>query len=252
VGCLLWRETMRLDLQGVLVRNHFRSYRFGWPEISRMADGASRKGNWELNVVLASGRVVKAGATNWATKVADPEMLTALAEAAGWHGTPAALTGMAIEHGLYADPGGQRGVRYWSGTWSPLLPAEVFADKEKLRKFPVEVASELPGADGSWTYAAARARKLTVWFTCLATLALLTLTAAIVIDPKYYSPLRWLVQPQPLSDVRFGILFVAAVFGWLASLVWSVRMQMSKVDRAARTAAVTGTTNTSVLDGSAP
>jgi hypothetical protein len=59
---------------------------------------------------------------------------------------------------FYADPGGQAGVRYWGGgEWSPLFPAD-FADGQ-VPEFPGTVVAPLPASDGTWRYAASRARK---------------------------------------------------------------------------------------------
>ena len=45
VGCLRsWRMGLSMDNHGVTIRNYFRTYRAGWGEVSRFADGAVNPG----------------------------------------------------------------------------------------------------------------------------------------------------------------------------------------------------------------
>ena len=98
----------------------------------------------------------------------DAEMLTDIRQAAERYDLPAELTGSVPAEppgvaGLYTDPGGQEGVRYWGGgEWSPLLPADLDGDKQ-VPTFPGKVSGSLPGPDGSWQYAARQAKNETVW-----------------------------------------------------------------------------------------
>jgi hypothetical protein len=93
------RMALRVDDLGVTVRNYFRTCRFAWHEVSSFADGAvpgdQGSTNWALSVVPHGRRAV----TVWATSRAapDPEMLTAIRQAAVRHGVPADLTGDAAQ-----------------------------------------------------------------------------------------------------------------------------------------------------------
>jgi hypothetical protein len=75
-----WRMGLRLDGDGVTVRNFFHSYQFGWPEVSRFADGSVNGGNngrlWALSVVLNDGRVIPASGTSRGKRDARPQTLT--------------------------------------------------------------------------------------------------------------------------------------------------------------------------------
>jgi DivIVA domain-containing protein len=76
-------------------------------------------------------------------------------------GIPLRPPSTAIKSGLYADPGGQAGLRYWDGkAWSPLLPVDVGGGRQ-APIFPGEVSWPLPQPDGSWQYAARQAREKT-------------------------------------------------------------------------------------------
>jgi hypothetical protein len=88
---------------------------------------------WVLHIVLASGDVEPVGETcTPGRRQAPPEMLALIRRAAAAHSVPAVLaTGAQVfddddlpgKHaGLYFDPGGEPGVREWTGTeWSPFL-----------------------------------------------------------------------------------------------------------------------------------
>src|SRR5262249_11056382 len=88
---------------------------------------------------------------------------------------------------------------YWSGQqWSPLLPADL-ANGKPLPEFPAQVSLPLPEPDGTWRYAALRAKRATVVFAVLAAAAVLLLAGALIVDMwdhgghhKHYSPGSWL------------------------------------------------------------
>lgn len=236
-GCRSWREQLRLDRSGIRIRNRFRTYRIGWTDVRCLADGASAHDNWELRFVLQDGRVRTARATNWAGKEANPQVLTAIGQAAEIHGLSADLSGIAVSYGLYADPGGEPGCRYWSGTWSPLLPAG-YSGKAQPKEFPRQLASPL-GTPGDWNYAAARVRQLTGLFTGFSAAGVLAVVAAAVINPRYYRPLGWFVHPP--SATRSFILIFAAFMLLLSLGAWLGRKEMIGLDRAANRAAATVT-----------
>jgi hypothetical protein len=162
--CKRGRQGLYADDYGVTVRNWRGSeLRFAWSEISRFADG-SRTGEdvqWVLLIVLHTGRTIDVGCT---LARPTPEMLDAVRHVAARYEIPADLTGVPTEkdgrpaeRGLYEDPGDRAGLRYWDGgQWSPLVPLDI-GKSETVRK-SAGSWSALPVADGSWTYAAARAR----------------------------------------------------------------------------------------------
>jgi hypothetical protein len=127
-----WREWLRLDDEGISVRNFLQTYRIGWHEVRRFEDGSEsgRRGRhwWALRIVLRDGRVIIADGTSSLKTAARLETLTAIRQAAERHGVPAVFTGNQVESGapdiagLYRDPGGKPGLREWTGTeWSPSL-----------------------------------------------------------------------------------------------------------------------------------
>jgi DivIVA domain-containing protein len=97
-GCVRgWRIGLRVDHDGVTVRNFFRIYRFSLADVSYFSDGAALGGEsqhwWALCVVLRDGRTVTArGTTRSGTP--SPKTLTAIGEAAERYGIRAALTGV--------------------------------------------------------------------------------------------------------------------------------------------------------------
>src|SRR6516165_5061554 len=132
---------LRTDDAGVLMRNfHFgRSRRIAWSEISHFADGCYTKEgvtSWSLVIALCTGKQVPVLCSVLAPV---DEVMAAAREAAQPHGIPAELTGLPAksggrpaERGLYDDPGGQDGLRYWDGRrWSPLLPMDIGESSSK-------------------------------------------------------------------------------------------------------------------------
>jgi DivIVA domain-containing protein len=97
-GCVRgWRIGLRVDHDGVTVRNFFRIYRFSLADVSCFTDGSAFGGEsrhwWALCVVLRDGRTVTArGTTRSGTP--SPKTLTAIGEAADRCGIQATLTGV--------------------------------------------------------------------------------------------------------------------------------------------------------------
>ena len=66
-----WRMGVRFDNHGVRIRGFLKTARFGWPEVSRFADGRTTVGVggekfsdfWALVVVLHDGRAITVKAT---------------------------------------------------------------------------------------------------------------------------------------------------------------------------------------------
>lgn len=168
-----WRTGLYADDHGVTVRNFgSRARRFAWAEVSHFADG-SRYGEgdyrWVLQIVLHTGREVTAPVS------AAPETLAAIRQVAERYGKPADLAGVPVKkgrparRGLYHDPGGRAGLRYWDGRqWSPLLPPEASKWSSRTVGGGPGSWSLLPTADGRWTYAATQATRWTVWSAAFA------------------------------------------------------------------------------------
>jgi len=178
------------DDAGVIVRNFYgRTRRIAWTEISHFADGRYTKEGvtgWQLFIVLRTGKRVRV--TSSVLAPAD-EVVAAVREAAQPHGIPADLAGVPVKkgqpvRGLYDDPGGRAGVRYWDGTqWSPLLPPDV-TKRGTVRKSPGSW-SALPTAEGRWTYAATRATRLAAWSAVFATVCAVLVASALMVHMRW-------------------------------------------------------------------
>jgi hypothetical protein len=188
-----WRMGLRLDDHGVTIRNFFRTYQFGWPQVDRFTDGSANGGNagrvWALSIVLRDGRAVTATATSSGKRDARPQTLTTITQAAERWAVPAQLTGTArkpgsphapANPGRYRDPGGQPGTRHWDGSgWSPFLQPDAARGGSDGAKAPAEVWSPVPGSEHQWHDAAARARKAGI--VCAAWLAVTAAATAVTI-----------------------------------------------------------------------
>jgi hypothetical protein len=98
VACLRsWRMGLSMDNHGVTIRNYFRTYRAGWGEVSRFADGAVNTGadgrRWALRVILQDGRAITACGT-WKYGPPRNETLSAVQQGAGRYGVPADMHGI--------------------------------------------------------------------------------------------------------------------------------------------------------------
>jgi hypothetical protein len=94
---------LRMDQRGATVRNYFRSYRIGWPEVSCLVDGSAFGGaggwQWALSVMLRDGRTVTASGTMGSGPRRVAEMLAIIRQGADCHAIPAELTGDATRRG---------------------------------------------------------------------------------------------------------------------------------------------------------
>jgi hypothetical protein len=221
---------MRADDHGLTVRDGPRVRRFAWAEVSRLADGSAYyegQYHWVLFIVLHSGRKVRAhGAPN-------PETLAVVRQVAARHGIPADVTGVPVKggrparRGLYEDPDGGAGLRYWDGgQWSPLLPQEVGKSRTaRLKMVTVPDASSgpaswsaLPMAEGRWTYAATAARREAVRLAVFAAGAAAFLISGLVTD------LSW-------AGFFFGVFAALIAVG-----AWNNRRFFLKLDESAKRA----------------
>jgi hypothetical protein len=149
-----WWAWLRLDDDGITVRNLFRTHRIGWDEVHYFTDGKSPlRGDvywWALRIVLCDGRVITAIGTSSETGTARPGTLTAIRQAARRHEVPAVFTGQQVGTGapeltgLYLDPGGKPGVREWTGTkWSLFLRVDPTRSGPEWETAPAWVWSPL-------------------------------------------------------------------------------------------------------------
>jgi hypothetical protein len=208
--------------------------RFEWAEIIGFADGGgnydSGRDFWELVIALTSGRTVAV------TCKPSPETLAAIREVAERHGIPAEVTGIPMKNGrpitpgLYRDPGGRDGLRYWDGNrWSPLLPPDV-GKSGPVRDSAVSWAA-LPAADGNWTYAATWARRGAAMLAVSAALSAALLAGGLATElwwdrgshHKHLSGYLW-----------FGLAALALAF---ATRAWKNRRLFVRIDQAARNSA---------------
>jgi hypothetical protein len=228
---------LRADDAGVLMRNfHFgRARRIAWSEISHFADGRYTKEgvtSWMLVIILHTGKQVPVLCSVLAPA---GEVMAAIREAARPHGIPADLSGVPTKNGrpakrgLYHDPGGQAGLRFWDGRqWSPLLPPGVSKWSSRTVRESPGSWSALPTAEGRWTYAAAQATRWTVGFAVTAVASVALLAAGLVTE------LWWdhSTHHKHMSGVGFWI------FGGLAALyayvTWRNRRLFLKLDEAAK------------------
>jgi hypothetical protein len=198
---------LRADAAGLLVRNVPGGpiRRIAWTEISRFADGRVTDGKgdvtgWQLVIVLRTGKQVGVASS----RIGRPgEVVAAVRQVAQAHGVPADMAGVPVTkdgrpavRGLYQDPGGRAGLRYWDGSmWSPLLPPEAADWSARtvrnwwavlrhdghwtIQKGPGSWAA-LPTAEGHWTYPATRALRCTVGFAVSAATSVALLAGGLV------------------------------------------------------------------------
>jgi len=237
--------SMRADDLGVTVGRHDipdGGKRFLWSEISRFADGhySTEEGTiWRLVLVLHSGREVS---YRWEPT---DELLTNVRQVAERYGIAAELSGIPMSggrptnDGLYEDPWGQAGLRYWGGgQWSPLLPLDVLKSRSggpRKGMRSAESWSLLPvAADGSWTYAATWARRLRVWSVGAASAFGVTVTVGVI---RLWS---WWNGGAPHHRLGGGVglwFAIAFAFGPCAAYAQIRHTEFRKLDAAARKAA---------------
>jgi hypothetical protein len=235
------RAGLCADDHGVTVRNPLsRTRRVAWADISCFADGSGMKeGNyfWVLHIVLHTGRTVTVTAVS-----PTPEILAAIRQVAVRYGIPADLAGIPAKkgrpaiRGLYEDPGGREGLRYWDGrVWSPLLPPDIGASRT-VGKGP-GAWSALPMAGGRWAGAAIRARRAAVMFAIAAAMSAGALAWGLLIELGLYSGTHHGHWPV---GVWLSACAFAAVFALAAGGSWRDRRFFLKLDKAANGSARSG------------
>jgi hypothetical protein len=233
---------LRADDAGLLARNFYgRTRRIAWTEISHFADGSfTQEGqtSWRLVIVLRAGKRVRVASSRLAPA---GRVVAAVKDVAQPHGIPADLTGIAAKRdgrpaarGLYDDPGGRPGLRYWDGRqWSPLLPPDIGESKSKDAHDAPDSWSALPAADGSWTYAATHARSLAVHSAVDATMAAALLAWALLIQLGLSH--RWWHGSFGAGG-WLALGGFAAAFALVARRHWRERKFFLKLDAAAQRA----------------
>lgn len=235
------RTGLYADDHGVTVRNPAsRTRRFAWAEISCFADGSRmNEGSyfWVLHIVLHTGRkaTVMAGTPT-------PETLAAIRRVAARHGIPADLTGIAARNGhpahrgLYEDPGGREGLRYWDGrVWSPLLPPDI-GKPEAVGSGP-RSWSALPMAEGRWTGAKTAATRTAAHFAVTAAISAGLVAWTVLNELGFYR-----VAQHDHWDVGtwISVYVFAALFALAARRSWRHRKFLLKVDEIANGPASSG------------
>lgn len=194
VGCArALRAGLRMDGRGVAVRNFWRTYKISWAEVRRLGDGSVEMGDagrvWALGVVLCDGRRRNVSTVLFLSEAE----LDAIRQAAARYGVPAELTGprgartrgeQPDGEGLFEDPGGQAGLRYWDGSaWSPLLPLSAGQGRPVWKSNPAWAA--LPTAPEPWLppgieAARAKAARARIWVRLCAVVTGTVLGAGLV------------------------------------------------------------------------
>jgi Bacterial PH domain/Protein of unknown function (DUF2510) len=227
------RTGLYADDQGVTVRNPAsRTRRIGWAEISCFADGSRwSEGSyfWVLHIVLNTGDRVMVMAPP------TPETLAAIRQVAARYRIPADLAGVPVvkgrpaDRGLYEDPGGREGLRYWDGrVWSPLLPLDI--GTRRTVRTSLGSWSALPTAEGRWTGAKTGARRAAAHFTLAAGISAGLVAWCVLNELGFYHVTQhehWNVGTW-LSVYGF-----AALFGLAARRSWRDRKFLLKVHEAA-------------------
>jgi hypothetical protein len=227
------RTGLYADDHGVTVRNPgSRTRQVAWAEISCFADGSRmNEGSyfWVLNIVLHTGRKVTA------MPPPIPETLAAIRHVAARHGIPADLAGIAARkghpahRGLYEDPGGREGLRYWDGrVWSPLLPPDIGKPKT-VGKGPGSW-SALPTAEGRWTGAKTAATHEAVHLAFAAAISAGLAAWPVLNEVGFYHVSQR--EHWPVGTWISMYVF-AALFAFSALASWRHRKFLLKLDEAA-------------------
>jgi hypothetical protein len=227
------RAGLYADDHGVMMRGFgSRTRRVGWAEISCFADGSRYSEgsySWVLRIVLHTGGEVTAFVPP------TPETLAAIRQVATRRGIPAELAGVPVKNGrpvrrgLYEDPGGLVGLRYWDGrVWSPLLPPDT-GKPEAAGKSPRSWAA-LPTAEGRWTGARTAAKREAGFVALLAALSAGVVAWCVLNELGFYHVAQrdhWNV------GAWLAVYGFAALFALAARRCWRYRKLLLKVDKAA-------------------
>jgi hypothetical protein len=154
------RKELRLDEHEITVREGGRTRFIAWDAVRWFRDSSSGT-DWALAIVLRDGTVVTPKATMMSGGRAE-DAAAKVSQAARQHAIPAVLTGRpardwtsptssdpdhwAVKPGRYVDPGGELGIREWTGTeWLPELQVDPVAGEAAGQEGPATILSPLPG-----------------------------------------------------------------------------------------------------------
>lgn len=137
--------------------------------------------------------------------------------------------GRPAHRGLYEDPGGQAGLRYWDGrVWSPLLPPDI-GKPGTVRKGP-RSWSELPAAEGRWTGAKTAAKRTAGFLAFDAAISAGLAAWCVLNEVGFYHVAQY--EHWNLGT-WLSVYGVAVLFALAARRGWRRRKFLLKVDEAA-------------------
>ena len=154
------RRELRLDDHEITVREDGRTRFITWDSVHWFLDSRSGR-RWALAIVLKDGKIVTPTATT-VRRSHSGDVVTKVSQAARQHAIPAVLTGTPArgwiyprlsefarwvdKPGRYVDPGGELGLREWTGTeWLPDLHVDPAASGTAGQAGPPVIVSPLPG-----------------------------------------------------------------------------------------------------------
>jgi hypothetical protein len=153
------RRELRLDDHEITVREDGRTRFITWDSVHWFCDSSSGRG-WALAIVLKDGKLVTPAATV-RHRSRSGDAVAKVSQAARQHAIPAVLTGTPArpwmrpgpsvfarwvdKPGRYADPGGELGLREWTGTeWLPDLHVDPATSGTAGQAGPPVIVSPLP------------------------------------------------------------------------------------------------------------
>jgi hypothetical protein len=154
------RNELRLDDHEITVREGGRTRFITWDSVRWFRDGSSGR-RWALAIALQDGNVVTPRATTM-HRGRSGDVAAKVSKAARQHAIPAVLTGTparnwirprptelarwADKPGRYVDPGGELGLREWTGAeWLPDLHVDPVTSGTAGQEGPPTISSPLPG-----------------------------------------------------------------------------------------------------------
>jgi hypothetical protein len=253
------RDTqLRLDAHEITVRARRQTRWIAWEDVRWFRDGEYfhlsrrlRRDGWALAITLKDGSTVIPGATRRPRR-ASQEAMTAATQAARRHAIPVVLTGRPVRArpspadrpGLYPDPGGEPGLREWTGTeWLPSLLVRPAAGGH-AEEGEATIWSPLSAQEQQRQWDAAIAA-VPRWHKVAA--EAIALTAASAFNGLVYLPaVAWArgvrhgyqlgLRPVPAVLLYAAAFLCACGMGALAMIPVRARRATGKVARAARAA----------------
>jgi hypothetical protein len=254
------KTELRLDDHEITVRTGSQTRWIAWNDVRWFRDGTHfhlsgrlRNDGWALAIVLKDGSVVIPGATK-KRRGESQQILTAVRQAARHHAIPAVLTGRRVRDkpspadkpGLYPDPGGEPGLREWTGTeWLPTLLVAPATMGQPHENGQASIVSPLSSEEQQrqWDAAIAAVPRWRVVVGQVLGLAALV-AACDVVAPPIIVIVRavehgFLLGLSPVAAVALYAAAFVCTCGWCAVSLLPVRNRRitQKIARAARAAA---------------